>query len=74
MTTATNHDYKTKTNYIVEDPEVITARKALAEFHMSQGKSMKYSWWLAFQQYPRDTLPSQTSSTPEAPSRDSETS
>lgn len=64
--TSTNYDYKTKTKYTIEDPDVIIARKALADFHMSQGKSFKYSWWLAFQQFPRDSVPSEAPSTSKA--------
>lgn len=53
--------------YPREDPEVITARKALADFHISQGKTFKYAWWLAFNQYPRDYLPEGTEGTLKSP-------
>lgn len=61
---SSNHSPKYNGPYIAEDPEVITARKALADFHVSQGKSFKYAWWLAFQQFPRERIPVGTPETP----------
>lgn len=48
-----NQDYKTKTQYVREDPLIIKARTEFANQCIKDGMTFKHAWWSAFQQYPR---------------------